>query len=90
MPIVDVSTGTFRNPFPVGGKYSTGKQATDQYRDWLWERLKDPKDGPRRIKLLASMSDAKFECDCGKQHCHAKVLQAASHWAVRYVGGFYQ
>ena len=69
--------GGWGNPFPVGpGR--TRERAIAQFRERLWELVREP--GPTRDALVR-LAHVPLACHCAPEPCHAEVLAKAASWA---------
>lgn len=70
------------NPFPMKSE-SDRARVIAQYREWLWQQIKD-----KRITLedLADLRGKRLACHCAPKACHGDVLAAAAEWAHNQIG----
>lgn len=79
------------NPFVIG-QHGDRASCIEQYRHWLWQRLKDADQAVlgelRRINTLLVTTDFELECYCVPADCHGRVIRDALAWlASRASGG---
>ncbi len=74
---VNIMRGTpFGNPYVIG---ADGDRAAvvDQYRRWLWNRIKVD---AAFSHLVANLHGRDLCCCCAPAECHGDVLEAAAKW----------
>ena len=80
---VDVMRGTaFGNPFPITPE-RTREQAIEEFRAWLWERIKMDKMFADSVRALQGRD---LCCCCAPKACHGDVLERAAAWLARRDG----
>lgn len=79
---VNIMRGTpFGNPFPVGGAGGlTRDEAVDQFRRWLWNRLKTEPEFATQVRALHGRD---LCCCCAPKRCHGDVLANAADYLAR-------
>ena len=68
--------GFFGNPFSIGPTRSR-EVAIEQYRRWLWHKLKTDRGYRERVRALAGKP---LKCHCKPKTCHGDVLTRAADW----------
>ena len=66
------------NPFPLNKEGSNRDEVIEQYRVWLWEKIRK---GEITIQDLLDLDGKDLVCFCSPKRCHCDVILAAIEWA---------
>lgn len=77
---VNIMRGTpFGNPYVMGAD-GDRDEVVEQFRRWLWNRLKTDAEFSHQV---ANLHGKDLWCCCAPKACHGDVLEAAAAWLHR-------